>query len=116
MAGASIAGTVRLSPELFAKAAPSDTVFVFARAASGPRMPLAIVRKQVKDLPMRFSLDDSMAMAPNMTLSSFPQVVVGARISKSGNAIAQPGDLESATQAAALGTTGLNVVIDAEVK
>lgn len=115
-AGASIAGTVMLSPELSTKAAPGDTVFVFARAASGPRMPLAIVRKQVKDLPIHFSLDDSMAMAPNMKLSSFPQVVVGARISKSGNAMAQSGDLESATQAAALGTSGLNVVIDAEVK
>jgi len=115
-AGASIAGTVKLSPELSAKAAPGDTVFVFARAASGPRMPLAIVRKQVKDLPLRFSLDDSMAMAPSMKLSSFPQVVVGARISKSGNAMAQAGDLESATQAAALGVTGLDVVIDAEVK
>lgn len=115
-ASASIAGTVTLSPQLSAKAAPGDTVFVFARAASGPRMPLAIVRKQVKDLPIHFSLDDSLAMAPNMKLSSFPQVVVGARISKSGNAIAQSGDLESATHAAALGATGLKLVIDAEVK
>ena len=115
-AGASIAGTVTLSPELSAKVAPGDTVFVFARAAAGPRMPLVIVRKQVKDLPIHFSLDDSMAMAPNMKLSSFPRVVVGARISKSGNAIAQSGDLESAPQAAALGTTGLKVVIGAEVK
>jgi cytochrome c-type biogenesis protein CcmH len=115
-AGASIAGTVRLAPGLAAKAAPTDTVFIFARAASGPRMPLAIVRKQVKDLPASFTLDDSMAMAPNMRLSNFPQVVVGARVSKAGSATPQPGDLEGASAPVAVGASGLTVTIESEVK
>jgi cytochrome c-type biogenesis protein CcmH len=114
--GASISGTVSLAPELAGKVAPSDTVFIFARASSGPRMPLAIVRKQVKDLPVSFALDDSMAMAPTMKLSLFPQVVVGARVSKSGNATPKPGDLESTVQPAALGASGLALVIQSEVK
>lgn len=115
-AGARIAGTVRIAPALAQKAAPTDTVFVFARAPSGSRMPLAIVRKQVKDLPASFTLDDSMAMAPNMRLSNFPQVVVGARVSKDGSATPQPGDLEGATQPVAVGASGVTVVIESEVK
>jgi cytochrome c-type biogenesis protein CcmH len=109
---ARIAGSVALGPGLSGKAAPSDTVFVFARAAEGPRMPLAIVRKQVRDLPFEFALDDSMAMAPNMKLSSFPEVVVGARISKSGNATPQSGDLEGLSKPVKVGATGVSIVID----
>lgn len=91
---ASIKVTVKLSPALAKQAAATDAVFIFARATQGPRMPLAIVRKQVKDLPVTVILDDSLSMMPQMKLSSFSEVVVGARISKSGDAIAQPGDLE----------------------
>jgi cytochrome c-type biogenesis protein CcmH len=115
-AGGNISGKVQLAPALAAKASPTDTVFVFARAASGPRMPLAIVRKQVRDLPFAFSLDDSMSMMPNMKLSTAGDVVVGARISKTGNAMPQPGDLQSATQPARIGIGGLQVTIDEEVK
>ena len=96
-AGTSVTGTVTLDPALAAQAAPGDSVFVFARAATGSRMPLAVQRAQVKDLPLSFRLDDSMAMAPGMTLSSAAQLTVGARISKSGTAIAQPGDLAGET-------------------
>jgi cytochrome c-type biogenesis protein CcmH len=110
-----VAGTVTLAPALASKASPEDTVFVFARAAEGPRMPLAIVRKQVKDLPITFQLDDSTAMTPAMKLSNYPQVIVGARISKSGNAMPQPGDLQGLSQPVALGASGLKIVIGEEV-
>ena len=111
-AGASLDGTVSLSGALVGKAAPTDTVFVFARAAEGPRMPLAIMRFQVKDLPARFHLDDSLAMSPAMTLSKFPEVVVGARVSKSANATPQSGDLQGISPIVKVGAMGVAIVID----
>jgi len=110
--GTAISGTVRLAPALAAKAAPDDVVYVFARAAEGPKMPLAIVRLTVKDLPASFSLDDSMAMTPAMKISAFPDVVAGARISKSGSAAPSAGDLEGLSKPLKPGTTGVAVVID----
>ena len=109
--GTSVSGTVTLAPALTAKARPDDTVFIFARAAEGPRMPLAILRKQVKDLPLTFTLDDSMAMSPAAMLSSTPRVVVGARISASGQAAPQPGDLQGFSAAVAPGAAGLAIQI-----
>ena len=114
-AGATIGGTVSLAPALAAKASPTDVVFIFARAAEGPKMPLAILRKQVKDLPATFTLDDSMAMTPDFALSKFPSIVVGARVSKSGNAAAQSGDLEGFSPAVNAGAKGLAVIIDRAV-
>jgi cytochrome c-type biogenesis protein CcmH len=111
-AGASVEGTVALSRELAGKAAPTDTVFVFARAAEGPRMPLAIMRFQVKDLPAKFHLDDSMAMSPAAKLSNHPNVIIGARVSKSANATPQPGDLQGASKPVKAGATGVTVIID----
>ncbi len=110
-----ISGTVTLSAALKGKANPDDTVFVLARAAQGPKMPLAILRKQVKDLPLSFSLDDSMAMSPEMKMSNFDQVVVVVRVSKSGNAMPQPGDLAGMSKPLALGSTGVKVTIDQQV-
>jgi cytochrome c-type biogenesis protein CcmH len=110
--GAQISGEVRLSPELASKAAPTDTVFVFAKAASGPPMPIIVIRSLVKDLPQKFTLDDSMAMSPTMKLSSFKEVVVGAKISKSGSAKQQSGDLRGEVAAVKVGTTNVQLVID----
>jgi cytochrome c-type biogenesis protein CcmH len=88
-----IAGRVSLDPALASQVSPQDTVFIYANAADGPRMPLAIVRTTVDKLPYDFVLDDSMAMNPQMKLSHISAVMVRARISRSGNAMAQPGDL-----------------------
>ncbi len=115
-AAGSVKGVVKLAAELAAKVAPTDTVFIFVRAAEGSRMPLAILRKQVHELPVTFLLDDSMAMAPGINLSSFPQVVVEARISKSANAKPQPGDFQGLSAPIANSASGVTVVIDREVR
>jgi cytochrome c-type biogenesis protein CcmH len=111
-AAAKVAGTVRLADALASKVSPSDTVFVFARAASGPGAPLAALRRQVKDLPLAFALDDTMAMAPDRRLSGAGEVVVVARISRSGNPIAQSGDLQGLSRPVKVGAAGVAVVID----
>ncbi|TAN52296.1 MAG: c-type cytochrome biogenesis protein CcmI [Methylococcaceae bacterium] len=90
----SLTVNVSLAPSLAGKAQAEDTLLVFAKAVDGPPMPLAIVRKQVKDLPLTVTLDDSMSMAPGMSLSAFPQIQLGARISKSGQAMPAAGDLQ----------------------
>jgi cytochrome c-type biogenesis protein CcmH len=82
-----------LDPELAAQTSPSDTVFIYATPAQGGRMPLAIVRTTVAALPYDFVLDDSQAMGPQSKLSSASEVVLKARISKTGQAMAQPGEL-----------------------
>lgn len=110
--GAQIAGVVSLSPKLAGKVAPTDTVFVFAKAVSGPPMPIVVIRAQVKDLPQKFILNDSMAMTPTMKLSNFKEVVVGAKISKSGNATPQSGDLRGEVGAVKIGTDNVQLVID----
>jgi cytochrome c-type biogenesis protein CcmH len=114
-AASAVSGTVRLSAQLKAQAAPEDSVFIFARPADGSRMPLAILRKQVKDLPLNFTLDDSLAMSPAARLSLAQQVIVGARISKSGQAMPQPGDLQGLSAPVKVGTTGLVVEISSAV-
>jgi cytochrome c-type biogenesis protein CcmH len=111
-----ISGKVVLSAQLMSKTSPEDVVYILARAASGPKMPLAVLRRQVKDLPMDFTLDDSMAMQPQLKLSSFDQVVVVARVSKSGSPMSQAGDLEGTAGIVKPGATGLNIKIDQLVK
>jgi cytochrome c-type biogenesis protein CcmH len=88
-----ITGRVVLDPKLRERVAPNDALFVFARAVNGPRMPLAVIRGTAGELPRAFTLDDSTAMAPAARLSSADEVVVEARISKSGSATPSPGDL-----------------------
>jgi cytochrome c-type biogenesis protein CcmH len=115
-AGAGVRGRVVLSGALASKAQPGDTVFVFARAAQGPKLPLALLRRQVKDLPFEFVLDDTMAMVPEYTLSKFTPVVVGARISRSGDAIAAAGDLQGFSQPVPAGASGVKITIDQVVQ
>ena len=88
--------TVKLAPELAAKVQPGDTLFVYARAVDGSPMPLAVARLDVATLPAKVTLTDAMAMTPQRTLSRFAKVEVAARISKTGNAMPQAGDLEAA--------------------
>ncbi|MCU0970846.1 MAG: c-type cytochrome biogenesis protein CcmI [Gammaproteobacteria bacterium] len=85
---------VSLAPALQGRVAADDTVFVFARATSGPAMPVAAVRLTAAQLPASVTLDDSHAVMPMARLSQFPEVRVEARVSKTGNAIAQPGDIK----------------------
>jgi cytochrome c-type biogenesis protein CcmI len=92
---AHIVVNVALDPKFKDSVGPNDTLFVFAKAAHGPPMPLAITRLTAAQLPARLTLTDAMGMVPGLTLSRFPQVVVGARISKSGNATSQSGDLQT---------------------
>lgn len=78
---------------------PADTaVFIFARPAQGPRMPLAVVRKTLADLPARIELSDAQAMMPEQTLSKAAAVIIGARLSRSGNPTRQPGDVEALSE------------------
>jgi cytochrome c-type biogenesis protein CcmH len=92
--GASLVVKVDLAPELKSKVAPTDVLYVFARASEGPKMPLAIQRMTAGDLPATVTLTDGMGMTPAMKLSSVEQVVVGARISKTGVATPTSGDFQ----------------------
>jgi cytochrome c-type biogenesis protein CcmH len=108
---------VSLAPELQKSAGPKDTVFIYAQALSGPKMPLAIVRKQVSELPLTVNLTDAMAMMPNMKLSNFEQVKLLARISKSGDAMQQPGDLIGVIEQVTLADkTPHKIVINSQIK
>lgn len=93
-----VSGRVTLDASLASKVSAGDTLFIFARAKEGPKMPLAVLRLNAADLPLDFSLSDAMAMAPGMVLSGFTSVMVEAKISKAGSANRAAGDL--------LGTVG----------
>lgn len=109
-----ISGKVILGPSLASKSSPTDTLFVFARETSGPPMPVAIVRALKKDLPFTFRLDDSTSMMPSRKLSDVGTVVIVARLSKSGKAMPESGDLEGMSQPVKPGTDGITIVIDRE--
>lgn len=111
-AAGGVSGVVSLAPELAGRAAPGDTVFIFARAADGPRAPLAVLRAKAGELPLKFALDDSQAMSPELRLSNFAKIRIEARVSKSGNAAPQPGDLQGASEVVSIGARDLRVVID----
>lgn len=111
-AGGRISGRVSVAPALASRVAPQATLFVYARAAQGPRIPLAILRTTARDLPLDFTLDDSMSMAPGAVLSQARDVVVEARVSTSGQATPASGDLTGQSATVMPGTTGLSITID----
>jgi cytochrome c-type biogenesis protein CcmH len=108
----SVSGSVTLDATLMDKVSANDTLFIFARASQGSKMPLAILRLQAKDLPTTFKLDDNMAMTPMMKLSSLPEVVIEARISKTGQAIPSSGDLEGYSVPVKIGEENVSITID----
>jgi cytochrome c-type biogenesis protein CcmH len=110
-----ISGKVSLAPHLASKGSPTDTLFVFARAVEGPPMPVAIMRVMKKDLPFTFHLDDSNSPMPARKLSDAGTVVIVARLSKSGDAKPQSGDLQGMSQPVKPGVNGINVLIDREI-
>jgi cytochrome c-type biogenesis protein CcmH len=116
VAAGAVSGTVEIDAALRAGLADTDTVFIYARAVQGPAFPLAALRKQVKDLPLRFVLDDSMSMVPSAKLSGSPLVLVGARISKSGSATPAAGDLEGISEPVRPGTGELLIRINGRRK
>jgi cytochrome c-type biogenesis protein CcmH len=107
-----VSGSVAVAPSLAAQVTGGETLFIFARAENGPRVPLAVVRTRANVLPFTFALDDSQAMAPGMNLSSALAVRVEARISRTGNATPQPGDLVGSSAVIKPGTRGVQVVVD----
>jgi cytochrome c-type biogenesis protein CcmH len=109
-----IKGTVTVAPGLAGKGSPTDTLFVFAREVGGPPMPVSIVRATKKDLPFTFQLDDSTSPMPSRKLSGAGPVVIVARLSKSGQAMPQSGDLEGTSQPIQSGVDGISIVIDRE--
>ena len=109
--GASIKGRVEIAPALKARLADTDVLFLFARAGQGGP-PVAAMRATAGKLPLEFELDDSMAMNPGNTLAQHKQVMLVARVSKSGNPMAQPGDLEGTVSNVTVGASGVKIVID----
>lgn len=112
---AGVSGTVSVRKEFLGKIDPADTVFIFAQLPQGPKMPLASVRIIAKQLPYRFTLDDSVAMSPNDKLSNHPEVTISARVSKSGQAMAQSGDLQGKVGPVKLGQKDVMITIDTVV-
>lgn len=105
---------VSLAPALASGIRPEDTLFVFAKAASGPRMPLAVYRGKASELPREIVLDDSLAMTPAMKISQFDRWVVTARVSHGGQAQAASGDVQGSLTVARgdLGNAALALVLD----
>ncbi|HPH06705.1 MAG TPA: tetratricopeptide repeat protein, partial [Methylotenera sp.] len=111
VSSASINGAVTMAPELANKVSPTDTVFIFARPARGKTMPLAIEKISARELPYNFMLDDSKALIPNHKLSQASEVILVARVSKTGDATSNPGDLEGVSALVKPNGTTVNIEI-----
>jgi cytochrome c-type biogenesis protein CcmH len=115
-AAGSVGGRVSISPALAKQIPSGSTLFIFARPVDGSRIPLAMTKLSGVSFPYQFSLDDSMSMMPNLKLSTADKVIIGARLSISGDAGAKPGDMEGFSSPVAVGKTGIEIVIDTVVK
>jgi cytochrome c-type biogenesis protein CcmH len=113
--GLNVTGQVNLSASLKSKASPNDVVFIYATPANGDRMPLAIFKTTVSQLPLNFTLDDSTAMTPDRKLSAAGEVMVKVRVSKSGNAMPQSGDLSGSLGPVKVGAKGLKLEIKDQI-
>lgn len=102
--GNSISIEVTIDPSLLQQIGENDVLFIFARAVSGPPMPLAAIKRQARELPVGIVLDDSSLLRPGTSLSQFEQLKLGARVSRSGQPVAQSGDLQSTVQVVDLGS------------
>jgi cytochrome c-type biogenesis protein CcmH len=111
-AGQSVTGSVAVAAALKSQVTGAETLFVFARSEGGPRVPLAVMRASAATLPIPFQLDDSQAMAPGMNISSAQALRVEARLSRSGNATPQPGDLVGTSNVVTPGARGVQIVVD----
>ena len=111
VSGKNINGTVEINPDLKSRIKPDYIVMVIARAP-GARMPVAIMRGKASDLPLRFVLNDALAMTPDALISNLSEATIEVRISKSGQAKAEPGDLYSEIMTVKIGTNNLKVVVD----
>lgn len=107
-----VSGRVTVADSLRGRIGPDDAVFVYARPVEGSTMPVALLRKRGRDLPLDFALDDSLAMVPQSRLSQQARVIVAVRVSKRGDAIPASGDLEGQVGPVKLGATGLRLEID----
>jgi cytochrome c-type biogenesis protein CcmH len=110
--GASVSGRVAISDKAPRRPAPNEAVFIYARPVDGSRMPLAVLRRQVRDLPLTFTLDDSLAMSAGHRLSSQQSVMLEARVSASGNAVSQPGDLIGRAGPVPVGSSAIELSIE----
>jgi cytochrome c-type biogenesis protein CcmH len=107
-----VSGSVAIAPAIAGKLSGTETVFILARAEGGPRTPLAVIRAVARELPMKFALDDSQAMAPGVNISSASAVRIEARVSRTGNVIPQSGDLVGTSAPVKPGARDVKIVVD----
>jgi len=111
-AGNGVSGSVTVAPAMAGQISGTDTLWVFARAESGPRVPLAVLRKTAAELPLQFALDDTLAMSPEMKISGAQAMRIEARISRSGNVTPQAGDVVGASAVVKPGARNVRVILD----
>lgn len=106
-----LSGKVLMSPGLKGLVSPSDVVFIYAKAIDGPRLPLAIIKSTAGQLPISFILSDEQSMSPQFKLSQYKEVSLTVRVSKTGNAIPEKGDLIGVIPKLKLGEKNIQLII-----